>query len=205
MMTAGRRRAALMVIAGSFAILLALVWTGETNSIDTLLRNWALRWNDQATVAVWKDISLMGSVAVISGLTTLSLGAFLTLRDWLAARLIMLSMLGAVPLETTIKWIVQRPRPDEAYFDTMPTTYSFPSGHALYSFMFYLTIAAIISRQVFGNWRWGVWCSAIVIVALVGASRIFLGVHYGSDVLGGYLIAAIWMVFLSPEKAPDKS
>lgn len=203
-MTAGRRRAAMTVIAGSFAILLALVWTGETDSIDTALRNWALSWNSQTTVAVWKDISLMGSVAAISGLAIFSLGAFLILRDWQAARLIMLSMLGAVALDTTIKWIVQRPRPDEVYFHTMPTTYSFPSGHALYSFMFYQTIAAIISRQILGNWRWGVWCSAILIVALVGASRIFLGVHYGSDVLGGYLIAAFWMAFLSPKKAPDK-
>lgn len=204
-MTAGRRRAAMMVIAGSFAILLALVWTGETDSIDTALRNWAISWNSQTTVAVWQDISLMGSVAVISGLTMLSLGAFLILGDWLAARLIMLSMLGAVALDTSIKWIVQRPRPDEAYLHTMPTTYSFPSGHALYSFMFYLTIASIANRHVFGNWRWGVWCFAIATIALIGASRIFLGVHYGSDVIGGYLIAAIWMVFLSPDKAPDKS
>ena len=185
-------------------MLLALVWTGETDSVDTALRNWALSWNSQTTVAVWQDISLMGSVAVISGLTILSLGAFLILRDWLAARLIMLSMLGAVALDTTTKWIVQRPRPDEAYFHTMPTTYSFPSGHALYSFMFYLTIAAIVNRQVFSIWRWGVWCFAIATIALIGASRIFLGVHYGTDVIGGYLIAAIWMVFLSPEKAPNK-
>jgi len=83
----------------------------------------------------------------------------------------------------------------------MPATYSFPSGHALYSFTFYLTIAGITSRQVFHKRRWGIWCSAIVIVVLIGASRIFLGVHYGSDVLGGYLIAALWMVFLSPENA----
>ena len=204
-MTASWRRAALMVIAGSSAILMILVWSGKTDSIDTALRNWALSWNSQTTVAVWQDISLMGSVAVISGLTILSLGAFLILRDWQAARLIMLSMLGAGALDTTIKWIVQRPRPDEAYFHTMPTTYSFPSGHALYSFMFYLTIAAIADRQVLGDWRWAVWCFATATIVLIGASRIFLGVHYGSDVIGGYLIAAFWMVFLSPDKAPDKS
>jgi len=195
------RRFAMFVIAVSFALLLVLVWNGETDTVDRALRNWSLSWNSQPSVAIWQDISLMGSVAAISGLTIVSLCVFLMLRDWQAARLVVFTMAGAAALDTSIKWIVQRPRPDEVYFHTMPATYSFPSGHALYSFTFYLTIAAIIHRRVFSRWIWVVWCSAIVTVALIGASRIFLGVHYGSDVLGGYLIAALWMVFLSPENA----
>ena len=195
-MTGSWRITAMLAMAGSFAILTFLVWNGNTNTFDIALRNWALGSNNPMSVTVWEDISLMGSVAVLSSLTFLSLGLLVVRSDWRAARLLALAMCGAVGFDTSIKWIVQRPRPDEVYAFTMPTTYSFPSGHALYSVTFYLTIAWIIGQQNGGNWMKGVWGSAIAIVVLIGASRIFLGVHYGSDVLGGYLIAAIWLIIL---------
>lgn len=204
MMTGRWRIAAILAMAGSFSILTFLVWNGDTINFDIALRNWALGFNNAISVTVWEDISLMGSVAVISTLTFLSLGLFVVRSDWGAARQLALAMCGAVGFDISTKWIVHRPRPDEVYAHTMPTTYSFPSGHALYGFVFYLTIAAIVTRRSLGNGIWGVWGSAITIAILIGVSRIFLGVHYGSDVLGGYLIAAIWLIILWTPTDTDK-
>jgi len=192
-----QRFAVLIITSGCFAVLLVLVWKGETNTFDITLRNWALSFNTPTIVAVWEGISFMGSVVVLSSLTFLSMGLFAMRRDWSAVRQIAFAMGGAVGLDTLIKWVVHRPRPEEVYAHTMPASYSFPSGHALYSFMFYLTIAAIVSRQNLGNGIRGFWGSAIVIIVSIGASRIFLGVHYSSDVVGGYLIAAIWLNLVS--------
>lgn len=206
-MTGNWRITATLSMAGSFAILTFLVWNGDTNTFDIALRNWALGSNNPMSVTVWEDISLMGSVAVISSLTFLSLGLLVVRSDWRAARLLALAMCGAVGFDTSIKWIVQRPRPDEVYAHTMPTTYSFPSGHALYGFTFYLAIAWIVGQRSGNNWTKGVWGLATIMVVLIGASRIFLGVHYTSDVLGGYLIAAVWLVFIltrAEETQPKK-
>ena len=192
-MSAKRPIVLLLILGGSFAILLFSIRHGYTDAVDADLRGWALGTNTPTSLAIWKAVTVMGSVAVISSLTFLSLGLFIVQKNWFAARRLSLAMGGAVVLELSIKWIVQRPRPDEVYLNTMPTSSSFPSGHALYSFAFYLTIATIISRSNFGSWRNGSWIAAILIVAAIGASRIFLGVHYGSDVLGGYLIAATWL------------
>lgn len=190
------RIAALAILSGSFAILVILVWNGETNSFDMALRNWALSFNTLTTVAVWEDISLMGSVVVLSSLTFLSVGLFAMWRDWPSLRQITFAMGGAAVLDTVLKLAVHRPRPDEVYAHTMPASYSFPSGHALYSLTFYISIAIIMSRNSRGNQARAIWIVAVMMFALIGLSRIFLGVHYGSDVLGGYLVAALWLMFI---------
>ena len=190
-----QRIAVLAMLGGSFVILLILVWNGETKSFDMALRNWALGFNTPITVTVWEDISLMGSVVVLSGLTFLSVGLFAMWRDWPAVRQITFAMGGAAVLDTVLKWAVHRPRPDEVYAHTMPASYSFPSGHALYSLTFYISIAIIMSSNSRGNQTRAIWIVAVMMFALIGLSRIFLGVHYGSDVLGGYLVAALWLIF----------
>jgi len=198
-----QRLEVLTILAGSFAVLTFLVWNEDTNTVDIALRYWALGLNTATSVAVWESISFMGSVAVLSSLTIISLGIFALRHDWQAVRLLALAMSGAAGIDTSIKWIVQRPRPDEAYAHTLPTTYSFPSGHALYSFTFYLAIAWIVSRLNQNKWAKGIWAMSIFMVAMIGTSRIFLGVHYSSDVLGGYLVAATWLIFLSSRITPE--
>ena len=199
-----QRFIAMMVLAASFVTMLILVWHGDTNVWDQAIRRWAIGLNTPMSIAAWEDISFLGSVAFLSCLTFLSLTISALRRDWYAVRLMAVAMGGAVGLDTTLKWLVHRPRPDEVYVNTMPASFSFPSGHALYGLTFYFTLAIILCRIIGGKWTWSIWVATIVIVALIGASRIFLGVHYGSDVLGGYLIAATWqMVILSPAGTPQ--
>lgn len=179
-----------------FVILMILVWSGQTNSIDLALHDWVLGFNTPTSVAVWDRVSLFGSVAIIVIFTLGAIFIFAMRRDFRAARLIALAMGGAFGLNIILKWLVHRARPDQVYLGTMPTSYSFPSGHAFYGFTFYLAIAVIVTRHIGGNQSKVVWSAAVILVALIGASRIFLGVHFASDVLGGYLIAATWLMLL---------
>jgi undecaprenyl-diphosphatase len=87
----------------------------------------------------------------------------------------------------------QRPQP---FFDThLPASYSFPSGHALLSFCLCGAAAALFSRDQKKPWiRIAIWSIAVVLVVAIGYSRIYLGVHYPSDVLAGYLGALVWVL-----------
>ncbi len=105
-------------------------------------------------------------------------------------RFLLVVMGGAVALENALKYAIHRPRP-AAFFGTDPATYSFPSGHALFSLCFYGAIALIIGRN--RAWRPATWIMAAGLVATIGGTRIYLGVHYPSDVLGGYLAAVAWL------------
>ena len=205
MLGRNQRFVAMAISAGSFALLLVLVWNGETNTIDMALRNWALSFNTPTTVTIWEGVSFMGSVGALGSLTFLTMGLFAMRRSWQAVRQIAFAMGGAVGLDTIVKWIVRRPRPDEVYAHTMPVSYSFPSGHALYSLTFYISIAIIMNRYTQGNQTKTIWSAAVLMFTLIGTSRIFLGVHYGSDVLGGYLIAAVWLIFLAGAIPSDHS
>jgi len=112
-------------------------------------------------------------------------------RDYI--RLVLITMSGAGILDGTLKLAFHRVRPDP-FFGTKPNTYSFPSGHALISLCFYGLIAGMLSLRLGKNWQRGVvWTVAILLIAGIGFSRIYLGVHWPSDVLAGYSAALIWM------------
>ncbi len=84
-----------------------------------------------------------------------------------------------------------RPLP---FFGPIPHTPSFPSGHALFSFCFYGVLAGLLAHRIeVRHWQALIWVAAAVLVAAIGLSRIYLGVHYPSDVLAGYLTGTLWV------------
>jgi undecaprenyl-diphosphatase len=102
-------------------------------------------------------------------------------------------MAGAGVLDGTLKLAFHRLRPDP-FFGAKPTTYSFPSGHALISFCFYGLIAGMVNFQLEKRWQRAlVWCAAGLLIGMIGLSRIYLGVHWPTDVVAGYAAAMIWM------------
>jgi undecaprenyl-diphosphatase len=96
-------------------------------------------------------------------------------------------------LDLALKHTFHRARPI-GFFGISPSSYSFPSGHALGSLCFYGVLAAILSARVRGRAaRFCIWIAASILVTLIGFSRIYLGVHYPSDVIAGYCAAAVWV------------
>ncbi len=118
---------------------------------------------------------------------------FLWFRWRRAALWLVTTIAGAVVLSGTLKYAFHRPRP-VAFFGALPHTYSFPSGHALFSFCFYGVLAGLlVDRTRSRLLRVLIWLCAAVLVGAIGFSRIYLGVHYPSDVIAGYLTAALWV------------
>ena len=113
------------------------------------------------------------------------------------AALFAVAVLGAELVNESLKLVFQRPRP-EAYFGfPLPATYSFPSGHSFLSFCFYLALAELaIEPEWTPGRRLAVWGTAVMLVLLIGVSRVYLGVHYPTDVLAGYTAAIAWTALL---------
>jgi membrane-associated phospholipid phosphatase len=93
-----------------------------------------------------------------------------------------------------LKSSFHRARPDPFFNLAAPASYAFPSGHALLALCFYGVMARIWADSLkSGRRRWMVWVAAICLIGLIGLSRIYLGVHYPSDVLAGYAAAIVWV------------
>jgi undecaprenyl-diphosphatase len=105
-------------------------------------------------------------------------------------------MAGALAMDVVLKHVFHRARP-VAYFVPQPRTYSFPSGHALGSFCFYLVLAGLLTARLRDlTARVLIWMVAALLVAAIGFSRVYLGVHWPTDVIAGYAAAAFWVAGL---------
>jgi undecaprenyl-diphosphatase len=198
-----------IAVAAMFAVLLLMtIWfilTGRADSFDFPTRDAILALNSPNEVHVWKEVTFLGSTLVITGLTILCVLIFIVRNEWQAARHIVVVMVGASVIDNALKWVIRRPRPPEIFPHTMPSSYSFPSGHALFGLAFYISLAMIIAPHFDKITRVVVLGLAISVVFLIGASRVFLGVHYPLDVIGGYAAAALWLTLVEWHKRMHNS
>ena len=116
-------------------------------------------------------------------------------RGWrLSAVLLSVSTAGSILLTTILKAVFERARPELFNSGYHASFYSFPSGHATVAVGFYGMLTLILAYRLRGFARWAVLLSGVLIVLLIGFSRLYLGVHYPTDVLAGYLSALLWLV-----------
>ena len=165
---------------------------GATARFDSSVRMWVHGFASPQLTAAMRFITDMGSVGLFTVLA-LAITIFL-IKGWKrAAGWTALSAAGATLLVVTLKYGFHRPRP-VPFFGVAPHSYSFPSGHSLFSFCVYGTLAGVINARVRSLWlRILVWTIAALLVIAIGLSRIYLGVHYPSDVVAGYLAALVWV------------
>ena len=143
--------------------------------------------------AVMNGLTALGSTVVVLPILLVSLVALYLKRRYGAMLFLATALGGSLVIDFTMKLIFERPRPKLDYAAVLPD-YSFPSGHAMNGVAFYVSIALIL-WNVFGR-RVGV-VSTIVAVALaigIGVSRIYLGFHYFTDVVGGWLAGTVWLL-----------
>ena len=140
-----------------------------------------------------RDLTSLGSIVVLSTLTLAVSGYLFLARKSAAAWLMIVAVLGGIALNDLLKLVFARPRPDLVYQAVRVFTSSFPSGHAELSAIAYLTIAALLA-QTQSSFKIGFYFIAVaaLLTILIGVSRVYLGVHYPSDVLGGWCIGAAW-------------
>ena len=140
-----------------------------------------------------RDITALGSFAVLGIVLFAVVGYLLITGRRAAAWLVLAAVLGGVAMNSLLKLGFARPRPDFVAPAARVSTASFPSGHATISAITYLTLAALLARTTPSR-RLRIYFVAIgiALTLLVGVSRVYLGVHYPTDILAGWCIGSAW-------------
>jgi len=140
-----------------------------------------------------RDITSLGSASVLVLITTATILYLLLIRRPGTALLIFVAVAGGQVLSSLLKVGVDRPRPELVSHLVSETSLSFPSGHAMLSAVTYLTLGSLAARFLHGRaTKIYVLSLAVLSTVLVGVSRIYLGVHWPSDVLAGWCAGFAW-------------
>jgi undecaprenyl-diphosphatase len=192
-MPGASRNAFIAAVAAALVALTVLVELEASAGVDNALRELALG-SGLGTFPFWRNVSFLGSTALLTSASSVLIVALVVAHRNRSALQLAALMIGALLLNTGLKRLLRRERPPELYPDTMPTSFSFPSGHALMSLVFYFTISFVASRMVAQRGlKIAFWIVASATVGAIGLSRVYLGVHYPSDVVAGYLVGALWL------------
>ena len=173
---------------------------GETSRLD---RGIVLALRDPANPSVpvgpaWlqeaaRDITSLGSIIVVAIMTIAGAGYLFIAGQRSSAWLMLVAVFGGIALVDLLKFVFARQRPDEVWQAARVFTSSFPSGHASLSAIAYLTVGVLLARaQPSPTGELYFIALAAFLTVLIGASRIYLGVHYPTDVLGGWCIGVAW-------------
>ena len=196
--------AAVVWLAAGLAVSALVIWAfagiteevmeGESRAFDRAVLLWI-----ESNVPAWLDgpmraVTTLGYYRVVLPLLAVISLAFY-LRGWrLSAIMLAVSTAGGIFLTTVLKVLFRRARPEIIDSGYTAGFYSFPSGHATVAVGFYGALALILAYHLRGPARRAVLLLGAAVVLLIGFSRLYLGVHYPTDVLVGYLAAPLWLV-----------
>lgn len=186
-------------LATSFMLFIGLataVEAGATLSFDDFVRNAVHSEASNFLTALALGFSFLGSLLFLVLLSLAALAGFLFVGERRSAFALGSSMAGSIVLDNALKFGFHRMRPDP-FFGVDPETYSFPSGHVLFSTCFYGVVAILLLSKVQNfSARALIWSVIALLLLFIGWSRIYLGVHYPTDVVGGFLVAIFWITAL---------
>jgi undecaprenyl-diphosphatase len=144
------------------------------------------------------DVTALGSITLVVLFSVFALVVLLVLRDRLGALQLLAASAGAGILTLVTKNIIERIRPEEAQQLIVVSGFSYPSGHSVSTSALYLTIAIIAGRHVEPSGaRAAIFLAVSAVLIMVGASRVYLGVHYATDVVSGISLGAAWALVLA--------
>jgi undecaprenyl-diphosphatase len=191
------------VLLLAFVVLAGIVAEGSTAALDTrILRS--LRTPNDLAVPIgphWVELMMLDLTAVggptVLSLVVLMIAGFLFVeRRYRMALGVLATSFGGMLATEMLKQMFDRPRPSVVPHLREVTSSSFPSGHAMQSAIVYLTLGAMLMRIVEGRMaKLYVLAMAVFLSLIVGCSRIYLGVHYPTDVIGGWIIGFVWALF----------
>ena len=191
---------------GLLVILLAGWWFADiaedmsrsaaTRALDDNIKSWFVVHGTPLLTAISRVITFFGSVGFLSS-ASLVVGAVLAIRrSFYRLLALVLAAGGGALLNLALKHLFHRRRPVLENPLVTLSSYGFPSGHTMGATIFYGVVALIVTYWM-GSWSRRVltgWLAALVI-ALIGASRIYLGAHYFTDVIGAVAVGLAWLAF----------
>lgn len=193
---------ALVIVAGTWGFVAVAdeVMEGDTQVIDAWLLE-SLRRADDPGVPIgpaWlseagRDITGLGGMAVLV-LVTLAVAGYLWIMRGYRMLILLITANGiGILFSLLLKQAFSRPRPDIVPHLSEVYTSSFPSGHSMMSAVVYLTLAAIVTPTIHRRrLKVYVFVCALLLIVLIGSSRVYMGVHYPTDVLAGWSAGIVW-------------
>lgn len=177
-----------------FCVLASLVASGTTLAFDSAVLLWVNERANPSYDAFFVAVTELGGVIVVSAVTLFLFVYFLAKKRYSRAILVALGIGGAAAMGHIVKAIIERSRPDLWDWLVVETNFSFPSGHAIGCSALALCIVVLLWRT---KWRTVAIAGAIVYVLMVSLSRLYVGVHYPSDILGGWLLSGAWIALVA--------
>lgn len=187
----------LAIAAGAlffFAWLANEVLEGDTETFDRVVRDFAQKFAGETITALMNFVTIFGSTLFLSIIFLFIVIIFIRQKWIRAAALLTTTMAGAIILNFVLKTSFARTRPLPFFETPLPDSYSFPSGHALFAACFYGALAWLFAARTTNRaLQTGTCSAALLLIFLIGLSRIYLGVHYPSDVIAGFAAAVVWV------------
>jgi membrane-associated phospholipid phosphatase len=182
-----------LLLVAALAKLCRGVWEKESWRLDSSLLLWLHGWANPTLDQLMLGLTRLGDPEVVLPVVLGSLGVFLWRRRRAEALMLLVSCGGALVLNQGMKLLFARARPVLWPPLIRETSYGFPSGHALGSLVLYGYLAVVLAhgypRQA--PWIHGI---AIALILLIGVSRLYLGVHYPTDIVAGYAAGGLWLL-----------
>ncbi|MET9493069.1 phosphatase PAP2 family protein [Nocardia sp. NPDC006630] len=185
--------ALLTLAALTLALTLAVITHPDPLGPDARWLQWFIDHRSGTLTSIAKVISALGDTTTMGILAALICGVLTGRRQWEAAIFFGLTALGAGVLTFAGKLLIGRDRPPVVDHLVTETNHSYPSGHTLGSVVIVGALVALILPLLHGLWRTLLVVVAGCFVLAVGLSRLYLGVHWPTDILGGLLIGALWL------------
>lgn len=200
------------MLGGFAAVLVCAILCGEllglaerpdgSTAADSAITSWMVARRASGWTALAHVLSTLGSQAVLLPLSVVVASALLARRRFFLAGSLSAAWGGAILLYSLTKYFVDRPRPPTSIWLTdVGHTASFPSGHATQSLSTFVAVAVVAAAWL-SKPLWPALLAALVLAGGVGWSRVYLGVHWTSDVLAGWIIAAVWITIVLRLAAP---
>ena len=171
---------------------------GDVGAMDSAILLAVARMRTPWLTSAAVDVTALGSITLVVLFSAFTLLVLLVLRDRMGALQLLAASAGAGVLTLVTKDIIERIRPPEAQQLIVVSGFSYPSGHSVSTSALYLTIAIIAGRYVQRSGaRTAIFLAVSAVLIMVGASRVYLGVHYATDVVSGISLGAAWALMLA--------
>lgn len=181
-----------IILSVIFILLSLLVLNNKTVTLDNNIHSFIISIRNVFLNNIFKTITTLGSATV---LTVITLTLFLLFKNKVIVKHLAMHLTMGFLLNQITKIIFLRPRPSINIIDI--SGYSYPSGHSMMSLIFYGYLAYIVYKSNLNKTKKLIINTFLItLIILIGLSRIYLGVHYTTDVIGGFILATIYLLII---------